>query len=205
MKSDSPASDDDNQKSDDDDGKQDVVMDKIDGQNKEDVSGSIHKNKCVEIRLTFKRRAWRKKSVMDNENKDVKAVELSSSIKRYGHLMKHSYSLDVKDVNEPIAEKINNEDQDAEETPFEFAHRKDEQTVHNGDTSKNVNEKCTAEEIEHNDANEDTGITDSDFVDIRDEQNNDDSVLSNNADAKSKKEDEEFDALAITICNVCHH
>nr|GFB23188.1 hypothetical protein [Tanacetum cinerariifolium] len=37
MKSDSPASDDDNQKSDDDDGKQDVVMDEIDEQNKEDV------------------------------------------------------------------------------------------------------------------------------------------------------------------------
>nr|GFC70785.1 hypothetical protein [Tanacetum cinerariifolium] len=27
---------------------------------------------------------------------------------------------------------------------------------------------------------------------------------SNNADAKSEKEDEEFDALAITICNICH-
>nr|GEV27128.1 hypothetical protein [Tanacetum cinerariifolium] len=110
MESDSPASDDDNQK-----------------------TGSIRENKCVEIRLTFKRRAWRKKSVMDNENKDVEAVELSSTIKRCGHPMKHSYHLDVKD-----------------------------------------------------------------------EQNNDDSELSNNADAKSEKEDEEFDALAITIGNVCH-
>nr|GFD46706.1 hypothetical protein [Tanacetum cinerariifolium] len=42
------------------------------------------------------------------------------------------------------------------------------------------------------------------FLDIRDEQNNDDFDLSNNADAKSENEDEEFDALAITICNVCH-
>nr|GEW82575.1 hypothetical protein [Tanacetum cinerariifolium] len=108
MESDSLASNDDNQKSDDDDGKQDVVMDKIDEQNKEDV--------CKE---------------------DTEAVELSSSIKRCGHPMKHSYHLDVKDVNEPIAEKINNEDQDAEEIPFEFADRKDEQTVHNADTSKN--------------------------------------------------------------------
>nr|GFA05025.1 hypothetical protein [Tanacetum cinerariifolium] len=123
MESDSPASDDDNQKSDDDDGKEDVVMDEIDEQNKEDVykeAGSIHENKCVEIRLTFKRHTWRRKSVMDNENKDVEAVKLSSSIKRY--------------VNEPIAEKINNEDQDAEKTPFEFADRKDEQTIHNADT-----------------------------------------------------------------------
>nr|GEW04887.1 hypothetical protein [Tanacetum cinerariifolium] len=247
MESDSPASDNDNQKSDDDDGKQDVVMDEVDEQNKEDVckeSHSIHENKCVAIRLTFKRRAWRKKSVMDNENKDVETVELSSSIKRCGHPMKHSYNLDVKDVNEPIAKKINNEDQDAEETPFEFADRKDEKTVQNADTLKNVNEKCTAEEstnveqaetqvetteiinechidvdsskneietidtgdqtVKHNDANEDTGNTNSAFVDIRDEQNNDDSDLSNNADAKSEKEDEEFDALAITICNVCH-
>nr|GEX28875.1 hypothetical protein [Tanacetum cinerariifolium] len=208
MENDSPASDDDNQKSDDDDGKQDVVMDEIDEQNKEDV--------CKE---------------------DVEAVELSSSIKRCGHPTKHSYHLDVKDVNEPIDEKINNKDQDAEETPFEFADRKDEQTVHNADTSKNVNEKCTAQEntnveqaetqvemteiinechidvdcsknekdtIEHNNANEDTGNTDSAFDDIQDEQNNDDSELSNNADAKSVKEDEEFDVLAITICNVCH-
>nr|GEX20543.1 hypothetical protein [Tanacetum cinerariifolium] len=248
MESDSPASDDDNQKSDDDDddGKQDVVMDEVDEQNKEDVckeSCSIHENKCVAIRLTFKSRAWRKKSVMDNENKDAETVELSSSIKRCGHPMKHSYNLDVKDVNEPIAEKINNEDQDAEETPFEFADRKDEQTVQNADTLKNVNEKCTSEEstnveqadtqvetteiinechidvdsskneietntgdqtVEHNDANEDTGNTNSAFVDIRDDQNNDDYDLSNNADAKSEKEDEEFDALAITICNVCH-
>nr|GFB82102.1 hypothetical protein [Tanacetum cinerariifolium] len=122
-------------------------------------------------------------------------------------------------------------------TPFEFADRKDEQTVHNADTSKNVNKKCTAEKspnveqaetqvemteiinechidvdcsknrietIEHNDANEDTENADLAFVDIRDEQNNDDSDLSNNANAKSVKEDEEFDALAITICNVCH-
>nr|GFB73973.1 hypothetical protein [Tanacetum cinerariifolium] len=51
---------------------------------------------------------------------------------------------------------------------------------------------------------EDTGNTDSAFVDIRDEQNNDDSEHSNNADAKFEKEDEEFDALAITIYNVCH-
>nr|GEW13205.1 hypothetical protein [Tanacetum cinerariifolium] len=51
-----------------------------------------------------------------------------------------------EDVNEPIAEKINNEDQDAKETPFEFSNRKDEKTVHNVDTSKNVNEKCTAKE-----------------------------------------------------------
>nr|GEU91081.1 integrase, catalytic region, zinc finger, CCHC-type, peptidase aspartic, catalytic [Tanacetum cinerariifolium] len=163
MQSDSPASDDDNQKSDDDDGKQDVVMDEIDEQNKEDVckeARSIRENKCVEIRLTFKRRAWRKKSVMDNENKDAEAIKLSSSIKRCGHPMKHSYNLNVKDTGDQTAE--------------------------------------------HNDANEDTGNTDSDFVDIRDEQNNDDSDLSNNADAKSKKEDEEFDALAITICNVCH-
>nr|GFA45731.1 hypothetical protein [Tanacetum cinerariifolium] len=58
--------------------------------------------------------------------------------------------------------------------------------------------------VEHNDSNEDTGNTDSAFVDIRDEQNNDDSEHSNNADAKFEKEDEEFDALAITICNVCH-
>nr|GEV85886.1 hypothetical protein [Tanacetum cinerariifolium] len=70
MESDSLASVDDNQKSNDDDGKQDVVMDKIDEQNKEDV--------CKE------------------------------------------------DVNEPIAKKINYEDQDAEETPFEFADTKDE-------------------------------------------------------------------------------
>nr|GEX52563.1 hypothetical protein [Tanacetum cinerariifolium] len=152
MESDSLASDDDNQKSDDDDdddGKQDVVMDEIDEQNKEDVckeARSIRENKCVEIRLTFKRRARRKKSAMDNENKDAEAVELSSSIKRCGHPMKHSYHLDFKDVNEPIAKKINNEDQDAEETPFEFVDGKDEQIVHNADTSKNVNEKCTAEE-----------------------------------------------------------
>nr|GFA00044.1 ulp1 protease family, C-terminal catalytic domain-containing protein [Tanacetum cinerariifolium] len=58
--------------------------------------------------------------------------------------------------------------------------------------------------VEHNDSNEDTGNTDSAFVDIQDEHNNDDSEHSNNADAKSKKEDEESDALAITICNVCH-
>nr|GFB83666.1 hypothetical protein [Tanacetum cinerariifolium] len=58
--------------------------------------------------------------------------------------------------------------------------------------------------FEHNDSNEDTGNTDSAFVDIRDEHNNDDSEHSNNADAKFEKEDEEFDALAITICNVCH-
>nr|GFB32758.1 hypothetical protein [Tanacetum cinerariifolium] len=58
--------------------------------------------------------------------------------------------------------------------------------------------------VEHNDSNEDTGNTDSDFVDIRDEHNNDDSEHSNNADAKSEKEDKEFDALATTICNVCH-
>nr|GFB84695.1 hypothetical protein [Tanacetum cinerariifolium] len=58
--------------------------------------------------------------------------------------------------------------------------------------------------VEHNDANEDTGNTDSAFVDIRDEQNNDDYEISNNADAKYEKEDEKFDALAITICNVCH-
>nr|GEU49721.1 ulp1 protease family, C-terminal catalytic domain-containing protein [Tanacetum cinerariifolium] len=129
MESDSAASDGDNQNSVDDDSKQDVVMDEIDEQNKEDVckeAGSIRENKCVEIRLTFKRHAWRKKSVMDNENKDAEAVELSSSIKRCGHPMKHSYNLDVKDVNEPIAEKINNEDQDSKETPFEFADRKDE-------------------------------------------------------------------------------
>nr|GEY67690.1 hypothetical protein [Tanacetum cinerariifolium] len=157
----------------DDDGKQDVVMDEIDIQNTEDVCKeppSIHENKCVEIRLTFNRHAWIKKSVMDNENKNAEAVELSSSIKRCGHPMKHSYNLDVKD-------------QDYEETPFEFVDRKDEQTVHKADTSKNVNEKCTSEE---------------------NEQNNDDSELSNNADAKSENEDEEFDALAITICNVCH-
>nr|GEY55658.1 hypothetical protein [Tanacetum cinerariifolium] len=134
MESDSPASDDGNQKSDDDDGKQ---------------------------YLTFKRSAWRKKSVMDNENKDAKVVELSSSIKRCGHPMKDSYHLDVKDTGN--------------------------QTV------------------EHNDANEDTGNIDSAFYDIRDEQNNDDSELSNNADGKSENEDEESDALAITICNVCHH
>nr|GEX47110.1 ulp1 protease family, C-terminal catalytic domain-containing protein [Tanacetum cinerariifolium] len=161
MESDSPASDDDNQNSVDDDGKQDVVMDEIDKQNKEDVckeARSIRENKCVGIQLTFKRHAWRKKSVMDNENKDAEAVELSSSIKR--HPMKHSYNLDVKD---------------------------------NGDQT-----------VGHNDSNEDTGNTDLDFVDIRHEQNNDDSELSNNADAKSENEDEEFDALAITICNVCH-
>nr|GFB42285.1 hypothetical protein [Tanacetum cinerariifolium]GFB42345.1 hypothetical protein [Tanacetum cinerariifolium] len=61
MESDSPAFDDDNQKSDDDDdGKKDVVMYEIGEQNKEDVckeARSIHENKCVEIRLTFKRRA----------------------------------------------------------------------------------------------------------------------------------------------------
>nr|GEU96295.1 hypothetical protein [Tanacetum cinerariifolium] len=164
MKSDSPASDDNNQKSDYDDGKQDVVMDEIDEQNKEDVckeAGPIRENKCVEIRLTFKRRAWRKKSVMDNENKDAQAVELSSSIKRCWHPMKHSYHLDVKDTGNQT--------------------------------------------FEHNDANEDTRNTDSAFDDIRDEQNNDDSELSNNTDGKSEKEDEEFDALAITIFNVCHH
>nr|GEZ78702.1 hypothetical protein [Tanacetum cinerariifolium] len=132
MESDSPESDDDNQKSVDDDGKQDVVMDEIDEQN----------------------------NVMDNENKDAEAVELSSSIKRCGHPMKHSYNLDVKD---------------------------------NGDQT-----------VEHNDTNEDTGNTDSAFVDIRDKQNNDDSELSKNVDAKYEKENEEFDALAITICNVCH-
>nr|GFC02704.1 hypothetical protein [Tanacetum cinerariifolium] len=80
-------------------------------------------------------RAWRKKSVMDNENKDAEAVELSSSIKRCGHPMKHSYHLDIKDTSN--------------------------QTV------------------EHNDANEDTGNTDSAFDDIQDEQNNDDFELSN--------------------------
>nr|GFB48294.1 hypothetical protein [Tanacetum cinerariifolium] len=58
--------------------------------------------------------------------------------------------------------------------------------------------------VKHNDTNKDTGNTDSAFVDIRDKQNNDDSELSKNADAKSEKENEEFDALAITICNVCH-
>nr|GEZ10148.1 hypothetical protein [Tanacetum cinerariifolium]GEZ10588.1 hypothetical protein [Tanacetum cinerariifolium] len=58
--------------------------------------------------------------------------------------------------------------------------------------------------VEHNDFNEDTGNTDSAFVDIRDEHNNDDSEHSNNANVKSEKEDEEFDGLAITICNVCH-
>nr|GEY88010.1 hypothetical protein [Tanacetum cinerariifolium] len=58
--------------------------------------------------------------------------------------------------------------------------------------------------VKHNDTNEDTGNTDLAFVDIRDKQNNDDSELSKNADAKSEKENEEFDALAITICNVCH-
>nr|GEX71888.1 hypothetical protein [Tanacetum cinerariifolium] len=180
---------------------------------------SIRENKCVEIRLTFKRRAWRKKSVMDNESKDAEAVELSSSIKSCGHPMKHSYHIDVKDVNEPIAEKINNEDQDAEETPFEFADRKDEKTIHNVDTSKNVNEKCTTKEntnVEQADTQvETTEIinechidvdcskneketsrnTDSAFDDIRDEENNDDSELSNNADGKSEKEDEEFDAF----------
>nr|GEY81180.1 hypothetical protein [Tanacetum cinerariifolium] len=164
MKSDSLASDDDNQKSDDDDGKQDVVMNEIDEQNKEDVckeAGSIRENKCVEIRLTFKRRAWRNKSVMDNENKDADVVELSSSIKRCGHRMKHSYHLDVKDTGN--------------------------QTV------------------KHNDANKDIRNTDLAFDDIRDEQTNDDYELSNNADGKSEKEDEEFDVLAITICNVCHH
>nr|GEZ82738.1 hypothetical protein [Tanacetum cinerariifolium] len=104
MESDSHASDDDNQNSVDDDGKQDVVMDEIDKQNKEDI--------CKED---------------------------------------------------------------------------------NGDQI-----------VEHNDSNEDTGNIDSAFVDIRDEQNNDDSEHSNNADAKSEKEDEEFDALVITICNVYH-
>nr|GEZ25029.1 RNA-directed DNA polymerase, eukaryota, reverse transcriptase zinc-binding domain protein [Tanacetum cinerariifolium] len=104
MESDSPESDDDNQKSVNDDGKQDVFMDVIDEQSKEDI--------CKE----------------DNGDQTVK----------------------------------------------------------------------------HNDTNEDTGNTDSAFVDIRDKQNNDDSELSKNADAKSKKENEEFDALAITICNVCH-
>nr|GFC94251.1 hypothetical protein [Tanacetum cinerariifolium] len=58
--------------------------------------------------------------------------------------------------------------------------------------------------VEHNDSNEDTENTNSAFVDIRDEQNNDDYEHSNNTDAKFEKEDEEFDALAITICNVCH-
>nr|GFC94517.1 hypothetical protein [Tanacetum cinerariifolium] len=58
--------------------------------------------------------------------------------------------------------------------------------------------------VEHNDSNEDTGNTDSAFVDIGDELNNDDSEHSNNADAKFEKEDEKFDALAITICNVCY-
>nr|GEY01624.1 ulp1 protease family, C-terminal catalytic domain-containing protein [Tanacetum cinerariifolium] len=181
MESDSPVSN-------DDDGKQDVVMDEIDEQNKEDLckqARSIYENKCVEIQLTYKRHAWQKKSVMDNENKDAEAVELSSSIKICGHPMKHSYNLDVKDVNEPITEKINNENKYFQETPFEFADRKDEQTVHKADTSKKVNEKCTAEES--------TNI-----------KNNDDYELSKNADAKSEKENEEFDALAITICNVCH-
>nr|GEZ09159.1 hypothetical protein [Tanacetum cinerariifolium] len=96
----------------------------------------------------------------NDDTTDAEAVELSSSIKRCGHPMKHSYNLDVKDTGD--------------------------QTV------------------EHNDANEDTGNTDSAFVDIRDEQNNDDFEHSNNAYAKFEKEDEEFDALAITICNVCH-
>nr|GFC47493.1 hypothetical protein [Tanacetum cinerariifolium] len=57
MESDSHASDDDNQNSADDDGKQDVVMDEIDKQNKEDIykeARFIRENKCVEIRLTFK-------------------------------------------------------------------------------------------------------------------------------------------------------
>ncbi|GJV23011.1 hypothetical protein Tco_1375706 [Tanacetum coccineum] len=196
----------------DDDGKQDVVMDEIDEQNKEEDACSP------------------KKVGMDNENQDAEAVELSSSIKRCGHPTKHSYHVNVKDVNEPIAEKINNEDRDAEETPFEFADRKDEQIVHNANTSKNANEKCTTKEntnveqaetqvettkiinechidvgcsknekdtntgnqtVEHNDADEDTANTDSAFDDIR--------------DGKSEKEDEESDALAITLCNVCHH
>nr|GEY17730.1 hypothetical protein [Tanacetum cinerariifolium] len=134
-----------------------------------------------------------------------------------------------EDINEPISEKINNEDKYFEETPFEFADRKDEQTVHKADTSKKANEKCTAEEstnveqaetqvetteiineyngdqtVEHNETNKDTANTDLAFVDIRDKQNNDDSELSKNADAKSEKENEEFDALAITICNVCY-
>nr|GEY94980.1 hypothetical protein [Tanacetum cinerariifolium] len=68
--------------------------------------GSIRENKCVEIRLTFKRRAWRKKSVMDNENKDAEAIELSSSIKRCGHPMKHSYHLDVKEDSESEKEEF---------------------------------------------------------------------------------------------------
>nr|GFC45687.1 hypothetical protein [Tanacetum cinerariifolium] len=44
----------------------------------------------------IKKISIKKKSVMDNENKDDEAVELSSSIKRCGHPMKHSYNLDVK-------------------------------------------------------------------------------------------------------------
>nr|GFA11361.1 hypothetical protein [Tanacetum cinerariifolium] len=117
-----------------------------------------------------------------------------------------------EDVNEPIAEKINNEDQDAEETPFEFADRKDEndkqaeiqvETPFEFAQQKKKHVDTGDQIVEHNDANEDTRNTDSAFVDIRDEQNNDDSDHPNNADAKSEKEDEEFDALAITICNVC--
>nr|GFA25039.1 hypothetical protein [Tanacetum cinerariifolium] len=52
----------------------------------------------------------------------------------------------MDEIDEQNKDDVCKEDQDAEETPFEFAVRKDEETVHNVDTSKNVNEKCTAEE-----------------------------------------------------------
>nr|GEW65776.1 hypothetical protein [Tanacetum cinerariifolium] len=177
MESDSPTSDDDNQKSnDDDDDKQDVVLDNIDEQNKED---------CVEIGLTFKRHARGKKSVMDNENKDAEAIELSSSIKRCGHPIKNT-NVEQAETQVEMTEIISECHIDV-------------------DCSKNEKETSSNQTVEHNDTNEDTANTDLAFDDIREEQNNDDSELSNNADGKSEKEDEKFDALAITICNVCHH
>nr|GEZ38260.1 hypothetical protein [Tanacetum cinerariifolium] len=108
MESDSPVSDDDNQKSVDDDSKQDVVMDEIDEQNKEDLckeAHSIHENKFMEIRLTYKRHAWRKKSVMDNENKDAEAVELSSSIKSKDEQIVHK-----ADTSKKVNEKCTSEE-----------------------------------------------------------------------------------------------
>ncbi|GKD44112.1 ulp1 protease family, C-terminal catalytic domain-containing protein, partial [Tanacetum coccineum] len=103
-------------------------------------------NECVEIPSPIKRRGRPKKSGRDNENQDAEAVDLLLSIKRCGRPTKHSYHGNVKDVNEPIAEKINDEERDAEETPSAFVETKDEQTVHDSSCSKYVDEKYTAKE-----------------------------------------------------------
>nr|GEU43089.1 hypothetical protein [Tanacetum cinerariifolium] len=102
-------------------------------------------NECVEIPSSIIRRGRPKKSGRDNENQDAEAVDLLLSIKRCGRPTRHSYHGNVKDVNEPIAEKISDDERDAEETPA-FVETKDEQTVHDSCCSKYVDEKYTAKE-----------------------------------------------------------